>query len=379
MLASIRQKVLDGKRITREEGFYLLTEAPLLDLAPLAQTVRFRHNPDPVVTFVVDTNLNYTNVCDAYCTFCAFYRTDKARDAYTHSIEDMMKMFASAQQMGVTTVLLQGGLNDALPFQYYLDLVRETRRRFPDIHPHFYSAPEIKKMEQISGLSLPQVFTALYEAGLRTIPGGGSEILSDRVKPKLTKLHPKAKSSDWLDVHREAHRAGLRSTATMMYGHIEEDEDIIEHLDVTRQLQDDTGGFTAFIPWSYKSDNTALAKKVKFEAGPNRYLRIIALSRLYLDNFKHIQASWFSEGKKTGVVALNFGGDDFGGTIFDEEVMRKAGHYNRTTIDEVVALIRDAGFEPAQRTTLYDIVHRFDAETEGRDTSVAPRSEAGSI
>jgi len=379
VLASIRQKVLDGKRITREEGFYLLTEAPLLDLAPLAQTVRFRHNPDPVVTFVVDTNLNYTNVCDAYCTFCAFYRTDKARDAYTHSIEDMMKMFASAQQMGVTTVLLQGGLNDALPFQYYLDLVRETRRRFPDIHPHFYSAPEIKKMEQISGLSLPQVFTALYEAGLRTIPGGGSEILSDRVKPKLTKLHPKAKSSDWLDVHREAHRAGLRSTATMMYGHIEEDEDIIEHLDVTRQLQDDTGGFTAFIPWSYKSDNTALAKKVKFEAGPNRYLRIIALSRLYLDNFKHIQASWFSEGKKTGVVALNFGGDDFGGTIFDEEVMRKAGHYNRTTIDEVVALIRDAGFEPAQRTTLYDIVHRFDAETEGRDTSVAPRSEAGSI
>jgi cyclic dehypoxanthinyl futalosine synthase len=264
-----------------------------------------------------------------------------------------------------------------LPFDYYLDLVRETRRRFPDIHPHFFSAPEIKKMEQVSGLSLPNVMKALYKAGLRTIPGGGSEILSDRVKPKLTKLYPKARSSDWLDVHREAHRAGLRSTATMMYGHIEEDGDVIGHLELTRELQDETGGFTAFIPWSYKRDNTALAGKVKHEAGPNRYLRIIALARLYLDNFQHIQASWFSEGKKTGVVALNFGGDDFGGTIFDEEVMRLAGHYNRTTVDEVKALIRDAGFTPAQRTTLYDVIRRFD--TDGASVSNDPpvqRSEA---
>lgn len=360
MLDKIRAKVMEGGRISRDEGRYLLQEAPLLDLAPLAQMVRFRHNPEPVVTFVVDTNLNYTNVCDAYCTFCAFYRTDKAKDAYTHSIEDMMKMFAASQELGVTTVLLQGGLNNALPFEYYLDLVRETRRRFPDIHPHFYSAPEIKKMEEISGLSLPDVMKALYKAGLRTIPGGGAEVLSDRVKPMLTKLFPKARSSDWLDVHREAHRAGLRSTATMMYGHLETDEDIIEHLDVTRELQDETGGFTAFIPWSYKRENTSLAKKVDFEAGPNRYLRIIAVARLYLDNFQHIQASWFSEGKKTGVVALHFGGDDFGGTIFDEEVMHKAGHYNRTTIDEVQALIRDAGFVPAQRTTLYDVIQRFD-------------------
>jgi cyclic dehypoxanthinyl futalosine synthase len=201
---------------------------------------------------------------------------------------------------------------------------------------------------------------ALYDAGLRTIPGGGSEVLSDRVKPKLTKFFPKAASRDWLDVHREAHRAGMRSTATMMYGHLETDEDIIEHLDVTRALQDETGGFTAFVPWSYKRENTALARKVTHEAGPNRYLRIIALARLYLDNFQHVQASWFSEGKKTGVVALSFGGDDFGGTIFEENVMREAGHYNRTTIDEIVALIRDAGFIPAQRTTLYEIVRRFD-------------------
>ena len=280
MLDKIRQKVMDGGRITPKEGLYLLRDAPLLDVAPLAQCIRFRHNPDPVVTFVIDTNLNYTNVCDAYCTFCAFYRTEKAKDAYTHSIEDMMKMFARAQERGVTTVLLQGGLNPAVPFDYYLDLIRETRRRFPSLHPHFFSAPEVKKMEQVSGLSLPEVLRALYDAGLRTIPGGGSEVLSDRVKPKLTKLFPKAKSSDWLDVHREAHRVGIRSTATMMYGHLEEEDDIIGHLDMTRELQDETGGFTAFIPWSYKREHTALAKKVKFEAGPNRYLRIIALSRI---------------------------------------------------------------------------------------------------
>jgi cyclic dehypoxanthinyl futalosine synthase len=371
MLGRIRDKVVQGQRITRDEGLYLLQEAPLLDLAPLAQHVRFKNNPEQVVTFVADTNLNYTNVCDAHCTFCAFYRTNKAKDAYTHSIEDMMVMFEKAQSLGVTTVLLQGGLNDELPLDYYTDLVRETRKRFPDLHPHFYSAPEIKKMEQVSGLSLREVLEALYEAGLRTIPGGGAEILSDRVKPQLTKLFPKAKSSDWLDVHRTAHEVGLRSTATMMYGHLENDDDIIEHFDVTRQLQDNTGGFTAFIPWSYKREHTALAKKVNIEAGPNRYLRLIALARLYLDNIQHIQASWFSEGKKTGVVALNFGGDDFGGTIFEEEVMRKAGHYNRTTIDEITGLIRDAGFRPAQRTTLYEIIRHCD----GPDTSAA-RPEA---
>ena len=379
MLDRIRDKVIAGERVTREEGLYLLRDTPLLDLAPLAQTLRFRHNPDGAVTFVVDTNLNYTNVCDAYCTFCAFYRTEKAKDAYTHSIDDMMKMFGRAEKLGVTTVLLQGGLNPSIAFEYYLDLVRETRRRFPNIHPHFFSAPEIKKMEEISGLSLPDVLRALYDAGLRTIPGGGSEILADTVKPKLTRLYPKAKSSDWLDVHREAHRAGMRSTATMMYGHLESDEDIIEHLEVTRQLQDETGGFTAFIPWSYKRDNTSLAKKVLQEAGPNRYLRIMALSRIYLDNFQHIQASWFSEGKKTGVVALHFGGDDFGGTIFEENVMNAAGFYHRITIDDIVGLIRDAGFAPVQRTTLYEHIRYFNPMmSSSGDSEMMPRSEARS-
>jgi cyclic dehypoxanthinyl futalosine synthase len=359
MLDGIRSKVERGERISPEEGRFLLRSAPLLELAPLAMARRYHHNPEARVTFVVDTNLNYTNVCDAFCTFCAFYRTPGQEGEYTYTIEQMMEQFARAREMGCTTVLLQGGLNRAIPFEYYLELVRETRRRFPDIHPHFYSAPEVMKMTEVSGLALDQVLRRLHDAGLRSIPGGGAEILSDRVKQHISKVWPKATTRDWLDVHRAAHRAGIRSTATMMYGHVEEDDDVIEHLELVRALQDETGGFTAFVPWSYKRDQNPLARKVKTEAGPNRYLRIIAVSRIYLDNFAHVQASWFSEGKKTGVVALHFGGDDFGGTIFDENVMQEAGFFNRTTVEEIAALIRDAGFRPAQRTTLYEIVREF--------------------
>jgi len=218
-------------------------------------------------------------------------------------------------------------------------------------------------MSQISGLSIPEVLQRLKAAGLKSIPGGGSEILSDRVKRRVSRLFPKGKTADWLEVHREAHKLGIATTATMMYGHLETDEEIIEHLDHVRMLQDEAPGFTAFIPWSFKKSNTALDKLVKEECGPNRYLRIIALSRLMLDNIPHIQASWFSEGKKTGQVALHFGGDDFGGTLFDENVMQEAGFYNRTTLDEVLDIIREAGFTPAQRTTLYEIVRSFPEPT----------------
>jgi cyclic dehypoxanthinyl futalosine synthase len=379
MLDRIRGKIIEGERVTREEALYLLREAPLLDLAPIAQAVRFRRNPEPEVTFVVDTNMNYTNVCDAYCTFCAFYRTEKDKDAYTFTVEEMMAKFAKAAEAGVTTVLLQGGLNKAIPFEYYLDLVRETRRRFPGVHPHFYSAPEIMKMVEVSGLSLGDVLGKLYDAGLRTLPGGGAEILSDRIRPRFTKHFPKAKTSDWIEVHRAAHRAGIRSTATLMYGHIESDEDIVEHMDAVRRLQDETKGFTAFVPWSYKRENTALARFVAREAGPNRYLRTMAVSRIYLDNFDHVQASWFSEGKKTGVVALHFGGDDFGGTLFEENVMFSAGFYNRVTIDEVVALIRDAGFTPVQRTTLYEKIRYFKPTMSSEDAPAESLESGGRI
>jgi cyclic dehypoxanthinyl futalosine synthase len=355
----IRSKVRSGGRLTREEGLELLQRADLLELGALAQEARFRHNPERVVTFVIDTNLNYSNVCDAHCAFCAFYRPLGHAEAYTYTAQEIVEKIGRAAAEGVTTVLLQGGLHPELPLEYYEELVRLTCQRYPQVLPHFFSAPEVLKMSEVSGLGVREVLARLRAAGLRTLPGGGSEILSDRVKRKVSRLYPKNHSEDWLAVHREAHRLGYRTTATMLYGHVEEDEDIVEHLEVVRALQDETGGFTAFVPWSYKREHTALARKVKEEAGPNRYLRIIAVSRLYLDNVPHVQASWFSEGKKTGQVALHFGADDFGGTLFEESVMLAAGFYNRTTVEEVMALIREAGFQPARRTTLYEIVQRF--------------------
>ncbi len=364
MIDGIRGKVLAGERLNAEEGLYLLQGANLLDLAPLAMEVRYRHNPDQAVTFVIDTNLNYTNVCDAYCTFCAFYRTDKDADAYTHSTDEVMEMIGAAAEKGVTTVLMQGGLNSKLPLEYYTELVRRCRAEYPQVQPHFYSAPEVMKMSQVSGLSVREVLEALKEAGQDSIPGGGSEILSERVKHRISRLWPKGRVEDWTVVHQEAHRLGFRTTATMMYGHLEQDEDIIEHLEHVRALQDETGGFTAFIPWSFKKSNTALDKRVSHEQGANRYLRMIAVARLYLDNMPHIQASWFSEGKKTGQVALHFGGDDFGGTLFDENVMNEAGFYNRTTLEEVLTLIQESGFTPVQRTTLYEHLRRYDEAAE---------------
>ncbi|MCH7733649.1 MAG: CofH family radical SAM protein [Chloroflexi bacterium] len=381
MLDIIREKVANAERISDEEGLFLLSEAELLDLAPLAQEWRWRHNPEPIVTFVVDTNLNYTNVCNAYCGFCAFYRPS-ADDpsAYTLSVEQILQKIERASGQGVTTVLMQGGLNDDLDMDYYVELVRQTRERFPHITPHYFSAPEIMEMTKVSGKSIAEVISVLREAGQRTMPGGGSEILADGVKAQVSKLWPKAAVSDWTDVHREAHRQGWMTTATMMYGHVERDEDIVESLRHIREVQDDAadqpGGFTAFIPWSFKKQNTALAPKVADEAGANRYVRMIALARIFLDNVPHIQGSWFSDFRRPGQVSLHFGADDFGGTLFDETVMLEAGHYNRTTVDEVKTLISDAGFAPAQRTTEYEIVERYEMEPSTAEVIAAGSVEA---
>jgi cyclic dehypoxanthinyl futalosine synthase len=271
----------------------------------------------------------------------------------------MIQKFKESAQKGVTTVLLQGGVNPKLPFEYYLEMVRRTRAEVPEVHPHFFSTSEILGMAEVSGLSIHEVLRQLKDAGLNTIPGGGAEILSDRVKRKIS--HQKGSSADWLEVMREAHLLGYKTTATMMYGHLENDEDIIEHLDVVRQLQDETGGFTAFIPWSFKPGNTPLEKIIPTYATPTRYLQMLALARIYLDNVPHIQASWFSEGKKIGQVALHFGADDFGGTLVEENVHAAANFVNKTSTEEVVALIQESGFIPAQRTTLYDILKVYEA------------------
>jgi len=359
------QTIEAGERLERPAALALLGTPPLAEVGRLAGWVRARRHPGDEVTYVIDTNPNYTNVCVTDCAFCAFYRRPGGPGAYTLSVEQVMEKVAAAAEQGATTVLLQGGHNPELPLEYYLDLVRETRRRFPGITPHFYSASEVAQMAQASGLSTRAVLERLRSAGQVSLPGGGAEILSDRVRRKIAAK--KGPAAAWLDVHREAHEAGLRSTATMMYGHLEADEDIVEHLDAVRSLQDRTRGFTAFIPWSYKPGHTPMQKALEARgfrpAGAARYLRILAVARLYLDNVDHIQASWFSEGKKTGQIALHFGADDFGGTLIEENVHFATGHDVRTTVRETRELIREAGFVPVQRTTLYERLRRFE-ETE---------------
>ena len=358
-IRSITQKARAGIRLSREEGLFLLANAELLELGDLANDVRFKKNPRPLVTYVLDTNPNYTNICTVDCIFCAFYRHPGEAGEYTYSVDHMIQKFKESAARGTTTVLLQGGVNPALPFEYYEEMVRRTVAEVPQIHPHFFSTSEIIGMSSVSGLPIEDVLNRLWAAGLRTLPGGGAEILSDRVKTKIS--HKKGTSEDWLNVMRIAHRIGYKSTATMMYGHLETDEDIVTHLESVRELQDETGGFTAFVPWSFKPGNTPLEKIIPHYATATRYLQMIAFSRVYLDNFQHIQASWFSEGKKTGQIALHFGGDDFGGTLAEENVHAAANFVNKTSAEECRDLIRESGFVPAQRTTLYDII-RVDGE-----------------
>jgi len=353
-LEDLYDKVRSGERLTKKEGVFLFRNAELLDLGDAANGVRFRKNPKPWVTFVVDTNPNYTNVCNIDCIFCAFYRHPGQEGEYTYSVEHMIQKFKESAAMGVTTVLLQGGVNPALPFEYYEEMVRRTVSEVPQVHPHFFSTSEIIGMADVGGITVREALERLWKAGLRSIPGGGAEILSDRVKKKISSK--KGTSADWLSVMRIAHEIGYKSTVTMMYGHLENDEDIVEHLDQARQLQDETHGFTAFVPWSFKPGNTPLEKVIPHYATPTRYLQMIALSRVYLDNFPHIQASWFSEGKKTGQIALHFGADDFGGTLLEENVHAAANFVNKTNTEECKQLIRESGFIPAQRTTLYEIL-----------------------
>ena len=354
MLNKIFSKIHNNERITPSEGATLLQKAPLLELGELASIVRYRKNPKPQVTFVVDTNPNYTNICTIDCIFCAFYRHPGEEGEYTLSIDHLIHQFKESAEKGVTTVLLQGGVNPKLPFDYYLELVRRTKIEVPQIYPHFFSVSEIVGMSEVSGLPILEVLKQLWGAGLRSIPGGGAEILSDRVKKKIS--NKKETADQWIDVMRQAHKIGYKSTATMMYGHIETDEEIIEHLDRIRALQDETGGFTAFIPWSFKPGNTPLEKIIPRYASPTRYLQVLALSRIYLDNFDHIQSSWFSEGKKIGQIALHFGSDDFGGTLLEENVHAAANFVNKSSTEEVISIIRQARFTPAQRTTLYEIL-----------------------
>ncbi len=309
MLAEIRAKVEAGKRLDRADGRWLLTDAPLLDLGSLAQEMRFRVHPERQVSFVIDSNPNYTNVCITDCQFCAFYRRPGHPEAWTLTVEQVLEKVESAAKGGATTVLLQGGHNPALPLDYYMSIVRETRRRFPQVTPHFFTASEIMTMADVSGLSMPEVLTCLKNAGQTTLPGGGAEVLSERVRRRIEpkKGGPKA----WLDVHREAHRQGFKSTATMMYGHVEAPDDIVDHWEAIRDLQDEHGGFTAFVPWSFKPGHTLLEKWIKTYQGPNAYLRMLAASECLSQNARGLASLSRQFRPRAGLVVL---GGQAGGT-----------------------------------------------------------------
>lgn len=322
-------------------------QSDLLTLGQAAQAVRWKLHPEPVVTYVVDRNINYTNVCFSGCRFCAFYRAADSPEAYVLDRETLGKKIEETLTLGGTQILLQGGLHPDLPFSFYEDLLHWIKAHYP-IHIHGFSPPEINHLTRISGLTLETVLTRLRDSGLGSIPGGGAEILVDRVRERVSPR--KGSSAEWLKVMETAHRMGLRTTATMMFGHLETVEDRIEHLLAIRELQDRTGGFTAFIPWTFQPGNTDLRL---IPAGGTEYLRMLALSRLVLDNIPNIQASWVTQGPKVGQVALFFGANDLGSTMIEENVVAAAGVAYRLSIEAMARLITAAGYIPCQRDTFY--------------------------
>ncbi|MCH9057420.1 MAG: dehypoxanthine futalosine cyclase [Planctomycetes bacterium] len=344
-------------RLTPEQGLELLRGATLLSLGRWADARCRALHGRTIRTYIIDRNINYTNVCTARCTFCAFRRDGDEADAYTLSVDKMIEIMRTSYHNGATTVLLQGGHNPEIGLDYYIELVKRAREEIPELHLHMFSAPEINAMAKYSDLSTEEVLRRLWDAGLRTIPGGGAEALSNRVRKKISPL--KIDADQWMKVTREAHLKGFKTTATMMFGHFEEDEDILEHLERVRTLQDETGNFLAFIPWTFKPKNTFLEKKLPNEIGGDRYLRVLALSRIYLDNFIHIQGSWFTQGNKIGSLSMHYGASDLGVTLFDENVLACAGNKYRSSLDELVHMIRSAGFIPAQRNTYYEVINRF--------------------
>lgn len=354
------------ERIDRERGLKLFTEGSLPELQAMAKEVRNTFNPPERVTFTLNSNPNYTNICNIDCSFCGFYRHRSAKDTYDHSVEEVMKILERARDAGVITVLLQGGVHEGITADFLVTLLKEARKRVPEIHPHFFTAVEIWNAANVSGITIRELLQRLYDAGQRTIPGGGAEILSERVRLEVSpkKMGP----GGWLDLHKTAHTIGFKSTSTMMYGHVETPEDILSHLDQLREAQDETGGFYSFVPWSYKRDRTALRRKVKNWAGRDAYYRMLAFSRIYLDNIPHIGASWFGEGKEIGIESLHYGGDDFGGILMEENVHKQVNFTNKTDHNEVVQMIRKAGFEPALRNEYYEVLQTY----EGVDEVVVP-------
>ncbi len=348
-LDAIADRVLAAERIAPEEALLLLEHESVPTLGALGDLVRRRKHPDRVVTYIIDRNVNYTNVCNAFCSFCAFYRPPGHEQGYVLPFEVIEEKVRETYALGGQQILLQGGHNPKLRVEYYEDLFRRLKERFPDLWLHALSPPEIVHIRKVSRLSLPETIRRLRQAGLDSIPGGGAEILVDEVRRRLARN--KCSASEWLEVMEEAHRQGLRSTATLMFGHVETRAHRIEHLAKLRELQDRTGGFTAFICWTYQPENTQLGGR---EVTTAEYLRTLAVSRIFLDNIDNVQSSWVTQGPKMAGASLAFGVNDMGSTMIEENVVSAAGTVHTMNEAEIVAAIRDAGFIPMRRNMLYE-------------------------
>ncbi len=351
-LQQVFTEIAKGKRIGKNEALSLLLNASPVELGCLAQERRFFHHPEPVVTYIIDRNINYTNVCETICAFCAFSCREDEPDAYTLSIPELLQKVRETVELGGTGILLQGGHNPKLPFSYYIEMLSAIKKEFPQVHIHAFSPPEIVFFAKSFGMSVPETLSKLREAGFQSLPGGGAEILTEKSRKRIAPK--KATTEEWLGVMGEAHKLGIPSTATMMFGAGEGDNEIVEHLDGIRSLQDRTGGFTAFIPWTYQPGERAKLKVEK--ASYTKYLKVLALSRIYLDNIKNIQASWLTQGLDIGEVALHFGANDIGSVMIEENVVRSAGCSHQTNETELRDVISSAGFTPQKRRTLYEKV-----------------------
>ena len=350
-IQTILESAVEGGRVSPEQAVLLFEKADLFDLAETADRIRQRLHPDNVISYIIDRNVNYTNVCKEFCTFCAFYRVKGDAEAYVLPDHVIYKKIEETLALGGTGILMQGGVHPDLKIDYYERLLAGIKERF-QIHCHCFSPPEILNIARVSKLSVAETFERLRAAGLDSMPGGGGEILDDEIRNDISPL--KCKSEEWLMVHREAHKLGLRTTGTMMIGVGETIHHRINHFDKLRRLQDETGGFTAFIPWTFQPEHTELAQRRLPEVTAAEYLRLLALSRIYLDNFANVQVSWLTVGLKVGQVGLRFGVNDMGSIMIEENVISAAGAKHRAKDSELRRVIEDAGFIPRQRTSLYE-------------------------
>lgn len=348
----ILNKSIEGERITADEGLMLLQSHDLAAIGSAADQVARRLHPENVRTYNIDRNINYTNVCTAVCHFCAFYRGPKSDEGYVLSTEQVLEKIGETVELGGNQILMQGGLHPKFKLEWYEDLLRSIKSEFPEVNIHAFSPPEFHHFTKVNNLSIEEVLRRLKEAGLGSIPGGGAEILVDRVRSELTR--GKVMTDDWLNVMRVWHKMGGKSTATMMFGHVETLEERIEHLERLRQLQDETGGFTAFICWTFQPDNTDLSDVPA--SGSFEYLKTQAIARLYLDNFPNIQSSWVTQGLKIGQLAMLFGANDMGSLMIEENVVAEAGTVHYLSLDQIRDSIEELGFEARQRDVFYDLV-----------------------